>query len=595
VRVLLVCALSTTIIAAQAPVRPTPGQTPPRDRPARIQPTDVPEPERHANAIIRGRVVADEPGANTPIRKVRVVVRPEAAEFAETMFTDSFGLFEFSGLPAGRYTVYAEKSAYAPTRYGAAGLLEEPIHIDLADGGREEIEVSLPRGAVIAGRVVDELGEAIVGARVLVNAIRVEGTRQRLVASPQVPNDTDDQGAFRIGGLPAGRYLLSIIARQRDQTAFTAFDVASPQPLPRVGAGRVFYPSSATAGGATPIELSTGEERLDLNVALTPYRQATLTVTISRPSDPALKGATSPAEASRLGVDPSAIRPTQQLRVAFGSQESPEGSGQQGEFGFSPFSPNPASTSRVIDPGSWAVIARKGADGAIGYVTLGAGETQSLALDLRPASRVSGRVIFEGSTSRPDLSSISLSVIGAGPDRSLSSSLLMPGRVSMKPDGTFSFGGVLGTVEFLVSAPNGWAASRFAAGDRDLLGTPLTFAGGEDISDARIILTDRVGEISGSVVESDARPAAGCNVAVFPAERDARFNRYRMRQIQTDRAGRFVIRGFPAGSYAIASTRDLRPDSWTAPESLARLRATAITLTLADHEKKALALQCGSQ
>jgi hypothetical protein len=591
VRVLLVCALSTTIIAAQTPVRPAPGQNPPRDRPVRRRPADIPETEPRANGVIRGRVVADDRGANAPVAKALIVVSSDRV--SESMFTDSSGLFDFSDLPAGRYTLSADKSGFAPMRYGAPGPLDDPIYIELGDVAREELEIKLPKGAVIAGRVVDDLGEALVGARVLVNAIRVEGTRQRLVV-PQLPSDTDDQGAFRIGGLSAGRYLLSIAARERDQPAVTSFDLASPQPLRRIGSGRTFYPSSATAGDATPIELKPGEERLDVNVILVPYRPAMLTIAVASPPDPALKGATNPADARRLGVDPAAIQSTQPVRVVFGSQDNPEAVGQEGDFTFSPFGQNPASTTQAVDPGSWAVVARKGLDGAIGHATLGSGEIQSMALDVRPASRVSGRVIFEGSTSRPDLSSIFLGVIGAGPDRSVSSSLLMPGgRVSMKPDGTFSFGGVLGTVEFIVTAPNGWTPSRFTAGDRDLLGTSITFEGGENLSDARVVLTDRVGMISGSVVESDARPAVGCSVAVFPAEPDGVFNRYRMRQIQTDRAGRFVIRGLPSGSYAVASARDLRSDSWTAPESLARLRASAATMTLAEHENKALTLQCG--
>ena len=57
-RVLLVCALSTTIIAAQTPVRPAPGQNPPRDRPVRTRPADIPETEPRANGVIRGRVTS---------------------------------------------------------------------------------------------------------------------------------------------------------------------------------------------------------------------------------------------------------------------------------------------------------------------------------------------------------------------------------------------------------------------------------------------------------------------------------------------------------------------------------------------------------
>src|SRR6188474_1031434 len=106
VRALLVCALSTPIIAAQTPARSTPGQNPPRDRPVRTRPADVPDQEPRANGVIRGRVVADDPGASTPIAKARVGV--SSGQPGDSMFTDSWGLFEFSGLPAGRYTVYAD-------------------------------------------------------------------------------------------------------------------------------------------------------------------------------------------------------------------------------------------------------------------------------------------------------------------------------------------------------------------------------------------------------------------------------------------------------------------------------------------------------
>lgn len=582
-RVVLVCALTTTIIAAQTPARPTP----PRDRPARTRPTDNLEPEPGRQGVIRGRIVADEPDGKTPIAKARVQVSSEAA--TEWMFTDSSGLFEFSELPAGRYTVFAEKSGYA------AGPVEIPVVVELAVGAREEMEIRLPKGAVIAGHVVDDLGEPLVGARVMVYAIRIEGTLQRLVASPQVPSDTDDLGSFRVGGLPAGRYLLGIFARNREPPASS--DLTSPPTLPRIGSGRTFYPSTATPGDATPIVLRPGEERLDVEVAFTPYRPAALTVAVASAQDPALKGAASPADALRLGVDPAVFRSPQGVRVVLANRDSPDILTENRNYAISSLGPNPASTTVSIDPGSWDVIARKGPDGALARLTLAPGETQSIVLEIRPASRFSGRIAFEGSTRRPDASSVQVDVIGAGPDRNVSPLFLLPGgRVAVKPDGSFSLAGVLGMVEFIVTAPAGWVVSRFTAGDRDLLGAPLMFEGGEIVADARIVLSDAVAEISGSVADSDASPAAVCRIAVFPAGTDAEFDRYRMRLVQADRMSRFVVRDLPSGSYFVAAAQDIRAGSWTDPESLARLRAGAATVTLAEHEKKAVALQCrGSQ
>src|SRR3954468_24217985 len=82
-------------------------------------------------AVIRGRVVADQPGARAAIPNARVSITP--ADAAEPVFTDGDGRFEFPGPAPCRYTLTSEKTGYARTRYGAGNDLEPPFAIEITD------------------------------------------------------------------------------------------------------------------------------------------------------------------------------------------------------------------------------------------------------------------------------------------------------------------------------------------------------------------------------------------------------------------------------------------------------------------------------
>jgi hypothetical protein len=255
-------------------------------------------------------------------------------------------------------------------------------------------------------------------------------------------------------------------------------------------------------------------------------------------------------------------------------------------------SPNPAPVTAALDPGTWTLIARRGLDGGIAHATVGPGETQSAALTIHPAASFGGQVIFEGAA-RPPVAAVYLDAVGAGADSGVSPQLLAPeGPFEVKAGGTFFIAGLLGTVELFVNPPAGWAVRRFTVGERDLIGAPLTFEGGETIRNARIVLTDQVGQIDGVVSDADGRPASRCAVAVFPAD-TAEFNRYRMQLLQPDRAGMFAADRLPPGLYTVTATRHVSEDTWTAPENLDRLRAVGTSVTLAGREKRTLTLTCG--
>lgn len=117
-------------------------------------------------------------GASRP-----AVALPELGQAA----TDAQGRFSLLGVPQGRVTVLAVHPGHGP---GAAPPLE------LADGDTREVVVSLTTPATLVGRVVDELGNAMDGARVLLYDPRGLSERRVLRAG--------EGGRFRVTGLAVG-------------------------------------------------------------------------------------------------------------------------------------------------------------------------------------------------------------------------------------------------------------------------------------------------------------------------------------------------------------------------------------------------------
>jgi Carboxypeptidase regulatory-like domain len=66
-----------------------------------------------------------------------------------------------------------------------------------------------PGRGVISGRVVDTFGDPVINARIVVETRSGENTTPGVAAS-----ETDDRGEYRIGRLPSGSYLVSLLRLQ---------------------------------------------------------------------------------------------------------------------------------------------------------------------------------------------------------------------------------------------------------------------------------------------------------------------------------------------------------------------------------------------
>jgi hypothetical protein len=507
--------------------------------------------------VIRGRVIAA--GTPDPIRKARVTLSPGANR--DPVFTDTDGRFEFVGLSAGRYEVSAAKAGYATTRFGARRAFEPPVSVDVPGGTVVSgIDLVMPKGAAISGRVLDDLLDPMIGLTVM--ASRVLRTGGRVQLAPVRSTQTDDLGEYRLGGLSEGSYIVSA----------TQVAVSGGEELPRPeasasmgatppGAGmsaRTYYPGVVILAEAQPIIVRPGDEMTGIDLSMMPPTAPRLSIAVTDQS-----GAPAGGKFSVVPV-PSFIAIGRTGGVTAGS----------GTTG--------------IDPGEWMVYASDGTGVAFSPLTVGS-EDVDVRLVLTRGGTVAGRVAFEGGTPPPG-GRIEIEAIGAGFGGTF---VIPPARAPVAPDGTFQVKNLIGIREFrLRSAPQGWRLKSLTVNGRSLLDEPVEFKGNEALTGVRAVLTMRHPVLRGVIVDHESNRVTSGSVVIFPEDRSkwrspARWSRW----VKPNHAGTFLIDDLPAGDYLAIASADVDDAVWSNEEYLDRLREGATRVALQDDDTTTVTLQ----
>ena len=259
------------VIQGQRPMGPRSG---PRDNQA----------PQTGTARLRGRVVGGESGQ--ALR--RAIVRLQGQEFREgrVASTRRRGRWEIKDLPAGRYNLTASKGGYVQLSYGQRRPFERGRPIELADGQTlENVNFNLPRGSVIAGRIVDEFGEPVADAMVSALHYRTFNGRRRLVPVGRF-GMTDDMGHFRMYGLAPGDYYISATLRAMGGMGFEGgqSDITT-------GYAPTYYPGTASSQQADRVTVGLGAEMSGITFSLLPVRTVKVSGTAVDSSGKPMAGA----------------------------------------------------------------------------------------------------------------------------------------------------------------------------------------------------------------------------------------------------------------------------------------------------------------
>jgi hypothetical protein len=558
---------ATDVVAQQPGIpggTPRPGlpggrvQRPPRD------PLDKPT----GTAVIRGRIVSADTGA--PIRRAQV--RAFSGEFRDSRMasTDAQGRFEFRDLPGGRWELMANKAGYVGLRFGQRRPFESGRPIELGDGETmAKADFVLPRGAAIVGRILDEFGDPVAGARVQAMRYRsMQGTRQLM---PLGGDNTDDTGAFRLYGLTPGDYYVTAMPQMGMSFGADSSDTTGYAPT--------YYPGTGSVAEAQRVTVTVGQELPNVTFALTPTRAVRITGSvIDSKGEKLSSGFIMLQDASETGI------------------------GMFMQRGGGPVRPDGTFVISNVTPGNYNLTVNTAmgmggmnsgeAESATLRVTVGNEDLSGINIVTNKGATVSG-TILAAAGSAGNLSTAGVMVMTQAPRFEMMMGMGMrQGKV--EADGTFDLKGVQGPRLFrLMGLPPTWMLKSVLLNGNDITDTAIDLKGDEDVKDLQILVTDRVPEVNGKVTNAKGEPTRDYTVVIFPE--DATKWGYPSRYIRSGRAdqeGLFKIRALPPDEPYLAVAVDYLEDGEGGdPDFLQQIRERATRLTIGDGEVKALDLK----
>ena len=583
-------AMAATLGAAQQTQRPGP-QQPTRDTSAPQSKDAPPTPAGR----ITGRVLAADSGR--PIRRARVFVSATELPGGRGAMTDDQGVYDITELPAGRYTVTASKSGFVSLAYGQRRPLQSGTPLQLLENQQlKGVDFRLPRGSVIAGTIVDDVGDPMPGVMVRVMRYQyIQGDRRM---TPAGGGQTDDKGQFRVWGLMPGEYYVNAIARN-----FNLGPVAGrggpggfggPGPAGFVfpggpGGGRggfggrggsgppaddeeqlayapTYYPGVAAIAEAKPITVGLSQEALGINFGMQLVRAARISGHVTNPD-----GTETTSGNVNLTTDGATARG--QIGGNFGSRIDWDGS----------------FSIANVPPGRYILRAR-GLDTEVPQfaaqpVTVNGQDVDDVTIILAPGAQFSGTVSFlPGSTPPPDITGVRITAPATDQD-----SFGPQPNARVDREGHFTLDGVAAGNHLIRPNGNmrGWVLKSVTIDGRDITDTPIAVRSGQEVSDVAIVFTDKVAEINGTITDSQGTPVPDFTVLAFAT--DPSLWRPQSRQIMTarpDQTGRFRIRGLPPGDYYLATVDPAEQGEWFEAAYLDEHRIGATRMTLSEGDVK---------
>jgi Carboxypeptidase regulatory-like domain len=481
-------------------------------------------------------IVTKDPGGE-PVKKalIELIAENQSQGGDYTAMTGADGAFRIENILPGRYHLFAERTGY----------LEVDKHHARTDGrvvtlaaGHEikDLLIRLRAAAVVQGRVTDEDGDPLPNAQVSVlRQTYISGRSQWEQAGAE---RTNDLGEYRVAGLAAGNYYVSVspapdfkslIEASSNMTESSA-GVSTSDKTAATSYQTTYYPGTRDRGQAAPIALHAGDE-FPVNFSLTPGPSLTIRGSVTN-----LPPRTSAA----------IMLQSRDFNLMMNGAEMRS----DGSFTIRDVAPGAYTITATVENGSVPMMARQ-------PIQVTSDNVEGLRLSPQAGAWIRGRLRFENKGGgRFDASHVFLALHSADPEDEAVSLFALGGSSSLTTvngDGSFEWKSVPPGNYFLQLAgdasanPDWFLKSVFASG-RDVAGSVLSVNGGA-------IMLDVVGNASGAVVDGVAvdgkgEPVSNAVVVAVPEARlRGRVDRYA--KAVSDQSGRFTLHGLPPGDYTL--------------------------------------------
>jgi len=526
-------------------------------------------------AMIAG-IVTKEPGSE-PVKKVLIeLIAENQAEGGDyTAISGADGSFHIEGIVPGRYHMFAERT----------GLLEVDKHRARSDGrvlaltaGQEvkDLRIQLQAAAVVRGRVTDEDGDPLPNAQVAVLRQTFVSGRSRWEQAGA--ERTNDLGEYRVAGLPAGSYYVSVSPPPDFKSLIEAAGVAAQsreksgpdKPAP-TSYQTTYYPGTADRSQAAPVPLRAGDD-FAADFSLTP--SPSLSIRGSVVNVPPRSSAVIMLQSRDFNL------------VLNGAEMHPDGS-----FVIRDVAPGAYTILATIENAPVPMMARQA-------LQLVSNSVEDLRLQPQPGGWVHGRLRLENKGgNKVDASQIFLKLRSAdGDDEAL-------GEFSMG-DGFSSLAHVAadGSFEWKSVAPGNYYVELVGEGGSNFdVFLKSSLAGNHDVDDAGIsvnggsVVLDLVASTNGAVAEGmvtdqKGEPVANAVVVAVPEPRlRARVERYRT--TESDQSGRFALHGIQPGDYTLFAWESVDGEAYYNPEFLKTYEAQGTALRVSEGDRKTMQVE----
>ena len=527
-------------------------------------------PERadapRGTAILRGQIVAADSGS--PIRRAQVRVTSPDAREARVATTDAQGRFEIRELPAGRYTMTAGKGGFVSLQFGQRRPSESGTPIELGDGQTiAKITIALPRGSVLGGRITDEFGEPVANASVAAWRYAYQAGARRMVPAPgaNARDTTDDQGLFRLFGLPPGEYYVSATLRSGGP------EVTDPMGEPS-GYAPTYYPGTTNIGEAQRVTVGVSQENTGVHFGLIATR-------LVRVSGQVIMSDGAPASGGRM------------MLVPVGTSGRPSALEQGGAVG--PINRDGTFRLPNVAPGRYQLQARvqpnRGMQFARMELAVGAEDVSGITLVTGTGATVTGTIVSDtGETFDFQPERLQVSARSVSPDNQ--QAFTPPVGSRLGTDWTFTLLNIVDPILIRASLPPGWMLKSVSLNGQEITDTPMEFPPGQTFGGVQVVLTKTIASLSGAVTDSRGNPALDATVVVFPADDKLwTFQSRFIRAARPDQDGRYRIEPLPSPQqYLVVAIQGLEDGQAGDPEFLASVREAATKFELGEGETKAV-------